>query len=268
MRTTRARARAGAGASARWHARRRWWRSRSSRRRARARSSISSSACGMQGRERLRWLLRRGQWMILPLLVLGLAEIFVRATADRVPSWYGAVERLAAKRSVGALFVGSSRVQAAILPSAFEQALAEKGWPGMVALNLGRGYTTDPQHGHPEPAHGAPGHAARGGRVRRGARRPPLPHALGGNPVRWPPSPGCWSTCSAPGIAALLGMVGARLRDAHASVGARGATTAGVLQPPRACPRAMARRRPAHRRPRAVALLAPPRALGDDLQES
>lgn len=100
----------------------------------------------MQGSDRLRWLLRCVQWMILPFLVLGLAEAFVRHTADRVPSWYEAADRLGSMRSVQALFVGSSRVQAAILPSAFEQVLAERGRHGITALNLGRGYSTDAEH--------------------------------------------------------------------------------------------------------------------------
>jgi hypothetical protein len=100
----------------------------------------------MRGHERTRWLLRRAQWLVLPLLVLGLAEACVRLTADRVPTWYGAAERLAATRPVQVLFVGSSRVQAAILPVAFEQVLAERGRPGLAVLNLGRGYSTDPEH--------------------------------------------------------------------------------------------------------------------------
>jgi hypothetical protein len=100
----------------------------------------------MQARERTRSVLRRAQWLIVPLLVLGVAEACVRFTADRVPTWYGAAERLAAAAPVHVLFVGSSRVQAAILPAAFEQALAEHGRPGVKTLNLGRGYTTDPEH--------------------------------------------------------------------------------------------------------------------------
>jgi hypothetical protein len=100
----------------------------------------------MRGRERLRRFLRRAQWLILPLLVLGLADAFVRHAVDRVPSWYGAADRLASTRPVQAVFVGSSRVQAAILPSAFERVLAERGRPGTTALNLGRGYSTDAEH--------------------------------------------------------------------------------------------------------------------------
>ena len=100
----------------------------------------------MIDRARIRVWLRRAQWVVLPLLVLGLAEAFVRATADRVPSWYGAADWLAQREPVKAIFVGSSRVQAAILPSAFERVLAETGRPQGIALNLGRGYTTDSQH--------------------------------------------------------------------------------------------------------------------------
>ena len=100
----------------------------------------------MIDRARFRVWLQRAQWVVLPLLVLGLAEAFVRSTADRVPSWYGAADRLAQREPVKVIFVGSSRVQAAILPSAFEQVLAEAGRPRATTLNLGRGYTTDLQH--------------------------------------------------------------------------------------------------------------------------
>jgi hypothetical protein len=98
------------------------------------------------GGGRIRSVLRRAQWLLVPLLVLGIAEACVRLTADRVPTWYGAAERLSASRPVRVLFVGSSRVQAAILPAAFEQALAERGRPGVTSLNLGRGYSTDAEH--------------------------------------------------------------------------------------------------------------------------
>src|SRR5262245_14104188 len=98
------------------------------------------------GRGRLRRVLWATQWLMLPLAVLALTEAFVRHTSDRVPSWYGAADRLAAIRPVQAVFVGSSRVQAAILPSAFERALGERGRPGTAALNLARGYTTDAEH--------------------------------------------------------------------------------------------------------------------------
>ena len=92
-------------------------------------------------------VLRRAQWVIMPLLVLGLAEGFVRLTADRVPTWYGAADRLlAGTLPVQALFIGSSRVEAAILPATFEQILAERGRPGITALNLGRGNSTDVEH--------------------------------------------------------------------------------------------------------------------------
>jgi hypothetical protein len=91
-------------------------------------------------------MLARAQWLLVPLLVLGLAEAGVRHSADRVPTWYGAAGRLIAARPVQVLFVGSSRVQAAILPSVFQAALADRGRPGLTALNLGRGYSTDAEH--------------------------------------------------------------------------------------------------------------------------
>jgi hypothetical protein len=92
-----------------------------------------------------RWFWR-AQWVLVPLAVLGLTEAVARLTVDRVPTWYGAAERLASTHPIGAIFVGSSRVQAAILPAAFEQALAARDRPGLIALNLGRGYSTDQEH--------------------------------------------------------------------------------------------------------------------------
>lgn len=92
----------------------------------------------------LTW--RRAQWLAVPLVVLGLAEWFVRQTADRVPTWYGAAQRLAAQGPVGVVFVGSSRVQAAVIPAEFAAGLAGTPLAGRQVLNLARGYSTDAEH--------------------------------------------------------------------------------------------------------------------------
>lgn len=92
----------------------------------------------------LSW--KRAQWLVVPLIVLGLAEWFVRQTADRLPTWYAAAESLAAEGPIGAVFVGSSRVQAAIVPQSFIAELSGTGWDGRQALNLARGYSTEAEH--------------------------------------------------------------------------------------------------------------------------
>ena len=89
---------------------------------------------------------RRAQWLAVPLLVLGLAEWFVRQTADRVPTWYGAAQRLAAEGPIGVVLVGSSRVQAAVLPADFAAELGGTALAGRQVLNLARGYSTDAEH--------------------------------------------------------------------------------------------------------------------------
>ncbi len=89
---------------------------------------------------------RRAQWLVVPLLVLGLAEWFVRQTADRVPTWYGAAQRLTTQGPIGVVFVGSSRVQAAVLPADFATELGGTALAGRQVLNLARGYSTDAEH--------------------------------------------------------------------------------------------------------------------------
>ncbi|HET9317462.1 MAG TPA: hypothetical protein VFQ51_17855, partial [Vicinamibacteria bacterium] len=78
--------------------------------------------------------------------LFGGLEAYARATVARVPSWYRAAERIAAREPVGAVFFGSSRTQAAVVPRAFDAALAARGAPRARSLNLGRGYTTDAEH--------------------------------------------------------------------------------------------------------------------------
>jgi hypothetical protein len=85
-------------------------------------------------------------WLAIPAVTFGLAEAYVRTTVDRVPQWYRAAERIAAQEPVRALFVGSSRVQAAIVPRAFEEAVAARGEGRRRSLNLARGHTTDAEH--------------------------------------------------------------------------------------------------------------------------
>lgn len=86
------------------------------------------------------------QWLLLPLALLAVAEGCARRSVDHVPRWYGAAEALAAQGPISALFIGSSRVEAAVAPLEFEDEAARLGGLRGRALNLGRGYSTDAMH--------------------------------------------------------------------------------------------------------------------------
>jgi len=86
------------------------------------------------------------QWIVLPILILGLIETLVRTTTDRLPLWYGAAERVAERDRVDVIFVGSSRVLAAIPTEVFSETVALRTGSRLRTLNLGRGYTTFIEH--------------------------------------------------------------------------------------------------------------------------
>lgn len=80
------------------------------------------------------------------LVLVALVEAGVRATVDRVPRWYGAASALAARQRVDVLFIGSSRVQAAVRPASFAARLAAGRAAMPLALNMGLGYATSFEH--------------------------------------------------------------------------------------------------------------------------
>lgn len=87
-----------------------------------------------------------GQWLVIPLVVFTLAEGIVRATFDSVPRWYAAAQRVIAQGRVDAVFIGSSRIAAAVhVPSFEKEIFALTGWCPR-ALNLGQGYSTYAEH--------------------------------------------------------------------------------------------------------------------------
>jgi hypothetical protein len=86
------------------------------------------------------------RWVVLPVLVLVVCEVFARMATDRVPRWYGAADRIAETQHIDAMFVGSSRVQAAVPTETFVRAVAERTGRAAVVLNLGRGYSTFLEH--------------------------------------------------------------------------------------------------------------------------
>lgn len=89
---------------------------------------------------------RRASWIVIPALVLGGAEACVRRTVDRVPLWYGAADALAARGRVDAVFVGSSRIEAAVVPEDFEAVVLARSGRSIRTLNMGRGSSTDFEH--------------------------------------------------------------------------------------------------------------------------
>ncbi len=87
-----------------------------------------------------------GQWMVIPIVVFAMAELLVRTTVDRHPRWYGAAQQAVADGPVDVIFVGSSRVEAAVYVPVFEAELMAASGSCVRALNLGRGYSTAAEH--------------------------------------------------------------------------------------------------------------------------
>src|SRR5687767_13192462 len=85
-------------------------------------------------------------WLIIPVVVFVGAERAVRATVDRVPQWYAAAERIAEAERVDVLFIGTSRVGAAVFTPAFEETVGQMTGRKVRALNLGRGAVTSAAH--------------------------------------------------------------------------------------------------------------------------
>lgn len=82
----------------------------------------------------------RLQWIVIPLIILVLANLFVGRIS--APTWYPKAKRLAEQRPPDYLFVGSSRTAAAIDASHFAKQIGES----VNAFNLGMGYSTPAQH--------------------------------------------------------------------------------------------------------------------------
>jgi hypothetical protein len=107
-------------------------------------SRVATDA-GSGTRRPARWITRVG-WVVIPVLVFGAADRFVRHTVDRVPLWYAAADALAAEGPVDVVFIGNSRTAAAIPVDAFEQAVADRTGRRIRAINMGRGGATFAAH--------------------------------------------------------------------------------------------------------------------------
>lgn len=92
------------------------------------------------------WL-HYGQWLLIPLLVLAGAELGARQLASlRTRRSYPELLEAPPPQRLDAIFIGSSRVAAAIDGDAFDRVLsAERGTP-FHSLNQGQGHTNLQQH--------------------------------------------------------------------------------------------------------------------------
>lgn len=90
--------------------------------------------------------LRRRQWVLVPLLVLLTVEILLRRSDIPEAQWYSRAQVIAARGRVDFLFVGTSKVAAALVEQCFDRDLQAVLHRPVVSINLGRGYSTPQQH--------------------------------------------------------------------------------------------------------------------------
>lgn len=91
------------------------------------------------------WLRQAAPWIMFPLLALALCEMAVRHGLDR-PKWYEQARREVVAHHVDYLFIGSSRVAAAIDAPTFSAVMSKHLGRPVVTLNLGQGYSTWIEH--------------------------------------------------------------------------------------------------------------------------
>jgi hypothetical protein len=99
---------------------------------------------GFEGRRHGWWAW--AQWLIIPMLVFLSTEYAIRGTFVVVPRWYAAAEDIATRGRVDVVFIGSSRVIAAIDTASFDSAIFTLTGHCLRSLNLGRGYSTEAEH--------------------------------------------------------------------------------------------------------------------------
>jgi len=87
-----------------------------------------------------------GQWVIIPLAIFALTEGMAQAIFDRVPRWYSAALQAAAQGHVDVVFIGSSRVLAAVHAPTFKREVYALTGLCPRTLNLGMGNSSDAEH--------------------------------------------------------------------------------------------------------------------------
>lgn len=90
--------------------------------------------------------IRQLQWILLPLIVLVFLEFSLRRGPWVKQYWYSRAETVASKQKIDFLFIGSSKVAAAVHVPAFEASLSKAFQRRVVSMNLGQGYSTIHMH--------------------------------------------------------------------------------------------------------------------------
>lgn len=100
----------------------------------------------MIAKNRLPTLLDRGQWLVIPLLIVLLAESALRKVETANPLWYERAEAIASRGRIDFAFIGSSKVAAAFVERAFNEEMAVRLKRRVVSVNLGRGFSSPHLH--------------------------------------------------------------------------------------------------------------------------
>jgi hypothetical protein len=102
-----------------------------------------------QIRHRRRIIAKRFAWIYLPVFFLAVMEVTARMSLEHQPEylfWYARAEQLVRSKKIDYIFVGSSRVAAAIDTKSFERVLSSHLGQPVTALNMGMGYSTMAEH--------------------------------------------------------------------------------------------------------------------------
>ncbi|MGE5340928.1 MAG: hypothetical protein ACM3SY_05535 [Candidatus Omnitrophota bacterium] len=89
------------------------------------------------------------QWVVIPFLLLAVANYGVRHLVPTGPAWYEQAEinaRNQPDHMPDVIFIGSSRVAAAINNEAFDRRMSQLTGRKIVSLNFGQGYSTIQEH--------------------------------------------------------------------------------------------------------------------------
>lgn len=86
------------------------------------------------------------EWILIPFIVFLAAEWMVRAWTTPRPLFWDHVVKVAQTGTVNAVFIGSSRVAAAIDDQTFQSEMSLQTGQPIRALNLGTGYSTLGEH--------------------------------------------------------------------------------------------------------------------------